>query len=71
MSCDLDVEMKRVFGVFYGQLIGDALGCRYEFKESAMVRNEMAKDRQPDGFLPILGGGIFGLRPGQVGLKVF
>uniref|UniRef100_A0A914C8F4 ADP-ribosylhydrolase ARH3 n=1 Tax=Acrobeloides nanus TaxID=290746 RepID=A0A914C8F4_9BILA len=66
MSCDLDVEMKRVFGVFYGQLIGDALGCRYEFKNSTIVCNKMAKDRQPDGFLPILGGGPFGLRPGQI-----
>lgn len=66
-------EMKRILGVFYGQLIGDSLGCRYEFKESSSVRNRISRDKNSSGFLPILGGGPFQMKPGQVKnrLKVY
>lgn len=31
----MDIKIKhRIFGVFFGQLIGDALGTRYEFMSS-------------------------------------
>ncbi|KAE9549136.1 hypothetical protein FO519_007658 [Halicephalobus sp. NKZ332] len=58
-------EMDRIRGVFFGQLIGDALGSRYEFKSSQEVLKMTAEDKR-NSFLPILGGGPFNMRPGQV-----
>jgi ADP-ribosylglycohydrolase len=51
-------ETKRIFGAFYGQLVGDALGSRYEFKRSEDVKKLIEKD-MVDGHLPLLGGGKF------------
>uniref|UniRef100_A0AC34QNI3 ADP-ribosylglycohydrolase n=1 Tax=Panagrolaimus sp. JU765 TaxID=591449 RepID=A0AC34QNI3_9BILA len=59
-------EMDRIRGVFFGQLIGDALGARYEFKTAQEVVQMIQNDRQKDSFLPILGGGPFNMKPGQV-----
>uniref|UniRef100_A0A0N5AEJ1 ADP-ribosylhydrolase ARH3 n=1 Tax=Syphacia muris TaxID=451379 RepID=A0A0N5AEJ1_9BILA len=58
--------IKKALGCLYGQLIGDAFGCRYEFFNAAKTANMMKKDSDPNGFIPILGGGPFGLSPGQV-----
>lgn len=54
----MDDEMRRVFGAFYGLLVGDSLGSRYEFKSSKMVKQMIQKDKV-DGHLPMLGGGQF------------
>lgn len=51
-------EMKRIFGAFYGQLVGDALGSRYEFMRSAAAKAKLQNDLV-DGHLPMLGGGMF------------
>ena len=59
-------EMNRIRGVFFGQLIGDSLGSRYEFTSVEKVKILISKDRREDSFLPILGGGPFSMRPGQV-----
>uniref|UniRef100_A0A1I7ZN48 ADP-ribosylglycohydrolase family protein n=1 Tax=Steinernema glaseri TaxID=37863 RepID=A0A1I7ZN48_9BILA len=58
--------LRRALGCLYGQLIGDSLGARYEFETAEQVVALVAKDRAPDGFLPILGGGPFSMQPGQV-----
>lgn len=55
----------RLYGCLYGQLIGDALGTRYEFQTSNNVMNKLKEDIK-NNFLPILGGGPFSLQPGQV-----
>ena len=56
----------RRLGCLLGQLIGDALGTRYEFEDADTVRALVADDTDRNGFLPILGGGPFGVVPGQV-----
>lgn len=53
MSAD-EEQMKRIFGAFYGQLVGDALGSRYEFLASAKVK-KMIEEDMIDGKLPLLG----------------
>lgn len=59
-------ETDRALGALYGQLIGDALGCRYEFKKSETVKAMMEEDRKThEGQLPILGGGPFDVVRGQ------
>lgn len=60
--------MTSSYGLVYGQLIGDALGGRYEFKSSKEVMIQTYKDavKEPYPTLPILGGGPFNLAPGQV-----
>lgn len=58
--------LKRALGCLYGQLIGDALGCRYEFSDARRTEMMLKMDSEPDGFLPILGGGPFNMSPGQV-----
>ncbi len=64
--------LERAAGCLYGQAIGDALGCRYEFRSAAVTAAAIAGDRRAaDGFLPILGGGPFGLKAGQVLGQVF
>lgn len=58
-------ETERALGALYGQLIGDALGCRYEFKKSETVKAMIEEDREANGGqLPILGGGPFDVMPG-------
>lgn len=53
---------SRIKGVLYGQLVGDALGTRYEFtKDSSKLLQDTAK-----GQLEILGGGPQNVVPGQV-----
>lgn len=58
--------LNRVQGTVYGQLIGDALGTRYEFKPAVQVSHMMKRDLEGHQSLPILGGGPFELIPGQV-----
>uniref|UniRef100_A0A914ZRF9 ADP-ribosylhydrolase ARH3 n=1 Tax=Parascaris univalens TaxID=6257 RepID=A0A914ZRF9_PARUN len=60
------MSIKKAIGCLYGQLIGDALGCRYEFKCAADTQAMIAKDLDDEKFLAILGGGPFKLSPGQV-----
>uniref|UniRef100_A0AC35GH58 ADP-ribosylglycohydrolase n=1 Tax=Panagrolaimus sp. PS1159 TaxID=55785 RepID=A0AC35GH58_9BILA len=46
MSNNDDKEMKRIFGAFYGQVIGDALGVTFEGQKSAYVKERMAYERR-------------------------
>uniref|UniRef100_A0AC34EZ81 Uncharacterized protein n=1 Tax=Panagrolaimus sp. ES5 TaxID=591445 RepID=A0AC34EZ81_9BILA len=39
-------EMKRIFGAFYGQVIGDALGVTFEGKKSAFVKERMSSEKR-------------------------
>ena len=59
--------MKRfkIIGCLYGQVIGDALGTRYEFKNSWTVKQLIVRDKI-NGVLPILGEGPFMVDRGQV-----
>jgi len=52
-------------GILYGLCIGDALGGRYEFKTKDLIKDMIKKDKK-DNYLPILGGGVFNLEPGQL-----
>ena len=61
------MNLKRALGCFYGQLIGDAFGCRYEFKDAKTTSSMMDSDANENGFIPLLGGGPFQMSPGQVG----
>lgn len=65
--------MDRIWGAFYGQVIGDALGCRYEFEKSKIVKNRIKSDKKygflglfQKPFLPMLGVGLGDFKPGQV-----
>lgn len=49
---------------FLGQMIGDSLGARYEFYNKN-ITNQIKND-SINGFLPILGGGVWNVDPGQV-----
>lgn len=55
----------RIYGLIYGQFVGDALGTRYEFKSSSSATQKIQKDLH-DGFLSIKGDGPFHVLPGQV-----
>lgn len=57
--------MKRILGAFYGQLIGDSLGSRYEFLSSVDVKKKLQNDTV-NGHLPMLGMGNFREFPGQI-----
>ncbi|CAJ0953378.1 unnamed protein product, partial [Mesorhabditis belari] len=57
---------NRVRGVLMGHLIGDALGARYEFKTAKEVKEMMAEDMKNDELLPMLGGGRFKWRAGEI-----
>ncbi|TKR80510.1 hypothetical protein L596_014574 [Steinernema carpocapsae] len=63
---DSNDMLRRAQGCLFGQLIGDALGARYEFKSDSQVAAMVDEDRENNGFLPILGGGPFNMKPGQV-----
>ena len=54
----------RIYGLFFGQLTGDAIGTRYEF----LSKNNAIKQLENDiinNELPMLGGGPFYLKKGQ------
>ncbi|CAJ0944638.1 unnamed protein product, partial [Mesorhabditis belari] len=59
---------NRIRGTLMGQFVGDALGCRYEFTKKAQVQQMLDEDRKrgKDGLLPMLGGGPFLLKAGQI-----
>lgn len=57
---------SRIYGIIYGQLIGDALGGRYEFSDRDIIINNVKEDIDNEGILPILGGGPHRLHQGQV-----
>ncbi|MFH4979048.1 hypothetical protein AB6A40_005757 [Gnathostoma spinigerum] len=59
------MDEDKAKGCLYGQLIGDSLGSRYEFRESNWVKKAIEEDKDSDGFLPILGGGPCHTRPGE------
>jgi ADP-ribosyl-[dinitrogen reductase] hydrolase len=61
----MDNSIKlRIIGVFFGQLIGDSLGTRYEFKKkeksTALVTRDTVNKK-----IPMLGGGPFNVKAGQ------
>lgn len=58
-----DIKL-RIAGVFFGQLVGDALGTRYEFKKKKSIALKL-KDDIVNGKLNILGGGPFNVYAGQ------
>ena len=65
--------MKRVFGAFYGQVIGDALGVTCEFMnaEATTKRIQAVKDSaRTESFIPtympMVGSTERGVKPGQV-----
>ena len=45
--------MDSAYGLMYGELIGDSLGLRYEFKEAQIVGQLIQNDLDSNGFLPI------------------
>ena len=54
----------RILGLFFGQLIGDALGTRYEFKCNRLATKSVKRDII-NNKLPILGDGPHNVEPGQ------
>lgn len=56
---------NRILGLFWGQLVGDALGTRYEFDDAQLVKEKISKDIDNKLFLPIKGQGPFRLGPGR------
>lgn len=62
----MDATWDCALGIVYGQLIGDALGVRYEFSKAKSMKRRVEEDLNDGGFLPILGGGYHGLEAGQV-----
>lgn len=59
-------EDDRARGCYWGQLIGDALGSSFEFKNAETVTAKMKQCLDNSGHLPMLGGGPFRLDRGQV-----
>ena len=63
----------RLLGLFMGQLVGDAVGTRYEFMNSVNVKQKIlddissnaTNDTGPNEILPLLGGGPFNVLSGQ------
>ncbi|VDK49267.1 unnamed protein product [Anisakis simplex] len=61
------MNRNKAIGCLYGQLIGDALGTRYEFLSAVNTQAKIKKDLDSkQQFLPILGGGPFKMTPGQI-----
>lgn len=54
----------RIYGLFFGQLTGDAIGSRYEFLSKNDAITQLKKDIV-NNQLPMLGGGPFYLKKGQ------
>lgn len=57
-------KKSRIYGLFFGQLTGDAIGTRYEFLSKNDAIKKLKKDII-DNKLPMLGGGPFYLKKGQ------
>lgn len=57
--------IERIYGLYWGHLIGDAIGTRYEFEKQKNVIEKIKKDKNNNALLPILGGGCFRLQAGQ------
>lgn len=56
----------RILGLFFGQLIGDAIGTRYEFLKKTKARQELEQDiKNNNNKIRILGGGHFFVNKGQ------
>src|SRR5262245_47739854 len=53
--------LHRALGALLGQATGDALGTTLEFESGSRIRA-----RYPDGLREIVGGGPFGVKPGQI-----
>lgn len=62
----MKINFDSGFGLIYGQLVGDSLGGRYEFKSSKDVLQMIEKDIGNKIILQLLGEGPFNLYPGQV-----
>jgi ADP-ribosyl-[dinitrogen reductase] hydrolase len=59
--------LKRATNCLYGAAIGDALGGRYEFDQEGLLANDLKTyDDKGKNLLPLLGGGVWRLAPGQV-----
>lgn len=59
-------KYNRILGLFFGQIVGDALGTRYEFCKKQDAQNKLMMDiENNNGKLEILGDGPFGVQPGQ------
>uniref|UniRef100_A0A914CT77 ADP-ribosylhydrolase ARH3 n=1 Tax=Acrobeloides nanus TaxID=290746 RepID=A0A914CT77_9BILA len=68
----VEEEMKRIYGAFYGQIIGDALGVRYEGLDAKTAIEQMNYEKRQKRnslvgaqILPILGSDPPFIRPGQ------
>jgi ADP-ribosyl-[dinitrogen reductase] hydrolase len=55
---------NRIYGLFFGQLTGDAIGSRYEFLSKDSAIKKLKKDIV-NNELPMLGCGPFNLKKGQ------
>lgn len=58
--------VDKIRGCIWGSLIGDALGTRYEFLSEREAIVAVDGDKENNTVLPMLGGGPFGLKPGQI-----
>ncbi|KAE9555573.1 hypothetical protein FO519_001244 [Halicephalobus sp. NKZ332] len=56
---------ERALGALLGQCSGDALGCRYNFRSSEDVKQQIETDKDDSDFLPIRGSAVFEFPPGQ------
>jgi ADP-ribosylglycohydrolase len=61
MEVDREGILERGLGALFGQATGDALGTTVEFSSAGEI-----KRRFPDGLRKMLGGGPFGVKPGQI-----
>ncbi|CEF61951.1 ADP-ribosylation/Crystallin J1 family-containing protein [Strongyloides ratti] len=57
---------ERAVGALLGQAIGDALGCRYQYRSSEDIKDQIEADKDVNGFLPIRGSAVFNFPPGMV-----
>ena len=57
-------ESNRIYGCFMGQLVGDAIGTRYEFMNKIASTKLLKKDTA-NGNFPMLGEGPFNVKVGQ------
>ena len=58
--------LDRALGALLGQCCGDALGCRYNYRSSEDVKQQIETDKDDYDFLPIRGSAVFEFPPGQV-----
>uniref|UniRef100_A0A0N4ZQP6 ADP-ribosylhydrolase ARH3 n=1 Tax=Parastrongyloides trichosuri TaxID=131310 RepID=A0A0N4ZQP6_PARTI len=57
---------ERAVGALLGQAVGDALGCRYQYRSSEDIKDQIEADKDLNGFLPIRGSAVFNFPPGMV-----